>query len=134
MLIALASLAIPVVSLVDAVWAQWTFALLALGVPVALMAIGAARGGRVGWLGGFFTCVLALLLASGVAVLSHAGADVPDGAWFGLPPSFVAFAFGVWIVPFVATIAAYALSFVEFGISSDDLDRLRRLAAPRDDT
>jgi hypothetical protein len=132
-LLALASVAIPVVSFVDAVWAQWTFALLALGFPVALMAVGAARGGRVGWLGGVFVGLLALLVASGVAILSGAGAESRIGDWLGLPASFVAFALGVWLLPFVLTIAAYARAFDRFGISTDDLDRLRRTAGPRVD-
>lgn len=130
-LLALASVAIPVVSFFDAVWAQWTFALLALGFPVALMAIGAARGGRVGWLGGVFACLLALLVTSGVTIVSSAGADSHAGGWLGLPASFVVFALGVWLVPFVLTIAAYARSFERFGVSTDDLDRLRRAAGRR---
>jgi len=132
-LLAIAAVAIPVVSFTAAAWAGWAFALLSLAFPIALMSIGAARRGRVGWLGGVFVGLLALLVASGVAVLLHAGADASDDAWFGLPSSFVAFALGVWIVPFAITIAAYALSFAEFGISNDDLDRLGRLTAPRDD-
>lgn len=130
-MLGVASVAIPAVSFVEAAWAQWVFALLALGFPVALMAIGAARGGRVGWLGGVFVGLLALLIASGVVILSSAGAESHAGGWRGLPTSFVVFALGVWLVPFVLTIAAYARSFERFGVSTDDLERLRRAAGRR---
>lgn len=92
-------------------WAGAAFVALAVAFPVALAALGAARGRRGG-------AVLAVLAAVGLALeaafftlLALAG-RVPETPWpGGLPLAVWVLLAGVWGVPLVVVPLLYAWSF-----------------------
>jgi len=96
--------------------------------PVALMALGTARG-RIGWLR-WPLLGLWLVLAGGWAALlalPHGGGDL--GA---LPLGTAIMLFVMVPVPFAIVCWAYARSFSSLGLRDEDLERLRRLREQRD--
>ncbi|HYN20392.1 MAG TPA: hypothetical protein VE078_05495 [Thermoanaerobaculia bacterium] len=120
-LLALATLA----SLLGSCWpAPWLAALGNAAFPVALIAIGTARGERLGpvrlpllLLGLVIAGVFAALL-----VLPHGGSDVGP-----LPLGTALLLFVLVPVPFLVMTWAYAASFDRWFLRQDDLDRIRRI-------
>lgn len=112
---------------IDASLAGLVFALVAGAFPSALIALGAARGGRPGSLG--WICLgLAVLLDGGLAglwALDRAGAATTPIA--GLPAALLVLLIGLWAAPMAFTLWAYTAHFDQFGIDADDLQRLRAL-------
>lgn len=109
--------------------APWIGA-LAGGVmlPLALMALGAARRGRLGrlWLP---LVAIALVFAAGwwaILALPHGGPDVA-----GLPLATWLMIFVLIPLPLVVTGLAYALTFDRLGLSTEDLERVRSARRPR---
>jgi hypothetical protein len=102
----------------------WLAAVAVALLPVALMGMGAARKGRLGWLGWPFL-LLGLIFSGGLLVLlalPHGGPDVG-----GLPLGTVLMLVGIVAVPFVITSWAYVAGFGRAGVRDEDLERLRRL-------
>jgi hypothetical protein len=96
-------------------------------LPLALMALGAARGGRLGrlWIPLLAT---ALILAVGwwaVLALPQGGPDV-----LGLPLATALMIFVLIPLPLAVTGLAYALSFDRLGLSDGDLARVRAAKRP----
>jgi len=105
--------------------ASW-IAVLASGVafPVALIALGAARNGRLGWLSGSLLLFGLILVGGLLAVfgLPRGGPDV-----FGLPAGTAIMIFVLVPVPLVGLGWLYAALFDRHGLRVEDLERLRRL-------
>jgi len=94
--------------------------------PVALIALGAARGGRLQGLRWPLVILWIVLAGSFLALLAfpHGGPDV-----LGVPLALALMLFVLVPVPFVLVCWAYA---ARFELRDEDLERLRRLGRPRD--
>lgn len=107
-------------------WAAW---LMALGIPTALVAVmvlGAARGGRIGRLAlpfAFSFCVLAAGFCLAVALPADSAAGAP--LYLGLPLRAAIVIYGIGLFPIVVLPIAYALTFHEQTLNADDLERVR---------
>jgi hypothetical protein len=104
--------------------APWLAAFGGATFPVALIALGAARNGRLGvlWipLGALWA-----LLAGGLAAVLALPAGGPDVA--GLPLATALMIFVLVPIPLIGLGLLYAFSFGRLGIREEDLDRMRRL-------
>ncbi|MFW6079233.1 MAG: hypothetical protein ACODAE_06415, partial [Gemmatimonadota bacterium] len=111
-------------------WAVWAFALATPASLVAVMALGAARAGRLGPLGGAFALVF-LLLAGGFALVLLLPPEDPTDPvlWLGLPRRAAVLIYGVGLVPLVLVPVAYALTFDSLTLDAEQLERVRRIAA-----
>jgi hypothetical protein len=102
----------------------WLAAFGGATFPVALIALGAARRGRLGGLG-LPLGALWLLLAGGLAavlVLPGGGPDVG-----GLPAATAMMIFVLVPVPLLGLGCLYAVSFGRHGLREEDLERMRRM-------
>jgi NADH:ubiquinone oxidoreductase subunit 6 (subunit J) len=111
------------------VWAAW---LLALGIPLALVAImilGATRGRRgIGALRIPFAFVgLVLVIGFGAALALPATEGPLSTLWLGLPARAAIVIYGVGLLPIVVLPVAYALTFETQTLSAEDLERVRAL-------
>jgi hypothetical protein len=105
----------------------WLAAFAGATFPVALIALGAARGGRLGRLG-IALVLLWLFLAGGlgaILALPHGG---PDAA--GLPLATALMIFVLVPVPLLLLGFLYAVTF-DRDLRPEDLERLRRLRETR---
>jgi hypothetical protein len=122
--LAVASPLMLVLFLVGGPTAEWTFAVLVMGYPVALIVVAVA--GRVG-AGRVLLAVLGLLLfleACAVAMLLLRE-RVVDGPWVGgLPAAAAVQLYGLFVVPLVLVAMVYALTFDRFEMRDEDLRRL----------
>ena len=107
--------------------AAWLAAFAGATFPVALIALGAARSGRLGRLG-FALVLLWLFLAGGLAAILALPAGGPDVA--GLPLATALMIFVFVPVPLLALSLLYAVTFGR-GLQQEDLERLRELRAER---
>jgi hypothetical protein len=101
----------------------WLAVLAGALFPVSLMALGAAREGRLGRLA-VPILILGTVLAAGLALavfLSKGGPDV-----LGLPLETALMIFVVVPVPLLLTCLVYAFTFDRLGLRPEDLDRVRR--------
>ena len=105
--------------------AAWAFALVSVPFPVLLMAVGAARGGRLGRLAGPLL-LLALLLEGGAVALLALPAGGPTLA--GFPPGTLLMLLVLVPAALVLVAGAYAATFDRFAPAPEDLERLCRLA------
>jgi hypothetical protein len=112
--------------------AVWPVAALALGLPVALMALGARRSGAAGKparsrrLAIGLVVLLALLEGAGLGIVAFAGRGVVTAG--GLPVGLVLLLAGLWALPLVVSGWVFAASFDGF-LPPDDLERVRRARA-----
>ncbi len=125
-LLALAAPAVLLAFCVSGPAGPWIGA-LAGGVmlPLALMILGAARRGRLGrlWLPLLAT---ALVFAAGwwaILALPHGGPDIAEIA--GLPLATALMIFVLIPLPLLLTGLAYALTFDRWGLTPEDLERVR---------
>jgi hypothetical protein len=107
-------------------WAPWP---MALGMPAALVAImvlGAARGGRVGKLAIPFA-FSGVVLAAGFALALALPADerAASPLYLGLPLRAAIVIYGIGIFPIVVLPIAYALTFHEQTLNAADIERVR---------
>jgi hypothetical protein len=104
--------------------APWLAAFGGATFPVALIALGAVRRGR---LGGLWIPLgaLWLLLAGGLAVVLTLPAGGPDVA--GLPLATALMIFVLVPIPLLGLGLLYAFSFDRLGVREEDLDQMRRL-------
>jgi hypothetical protein len=108
------------------------FAVLAVAFPVALIALGAARQGRLGPLTAPLTLLLVILEGSLVGMLILRG-QVLDGPWVaGLPLAAAIQLFGMWLMPLGLVALVYAITFDSFTLREEDLGRLERLIQPEE--
>jgi hypothetical protein len=124
----LLALAAPAVLLAFCLGWPWAGAVTGgVVLPLALMALGAARQGRLGrlWLPLLAT---GLVFAAGwwaILALPHGGPDV-----LGLPLATALMIFVLIPVPLVVTGLAYALTFDRLGLTPEDLERVRAARRP----
>ena len=106
-------------------WGAWVAALTGAVFPVALMGLGAARQGRLGALR-WALLALGLILAGGLAAVLA----LPDGGpdVLGLPLATAILVFAVIPIPLALVGLTYALTFERWGITDEDLDRIRRFS------
>lgn len=112
-------------------WAPW---LLAIGIPVALvgvMVMGAARGrgGIKKLLIPFAFVGILLTLGFCLALGLPANESAQSSLLFGLPLRAAIIIYGVGMIPIVILPVAYALTFETQTLSSDDLEKVRKLGA-----
>jgi hypothetical protein len=124
--VASAAAAILAVSWSGSAAAQWTFALLGVAFPPALVWIAVARRRPSLRLSLSVAVLFGLLEASTVAVLALRNPGGWDRWLLGLPPAGLVFLLGLWLLPFVLTTWAHATTFDSAGLGPDDLDALRR--------
>ncbi|HVG43369.1 MAG TPA: hypothetical protein VM890_01525 [Longimicrobium sp.] len=107
-------------------WAPWP---MAMGIPAALLAVmvlGASRGGRVGRLAIPFA-FSALVLGGGFALALALPATAAPGAplYLGLPLRAAIVLYGIGLFPIVVLPIAYALTFSEQTLNAEDIERVR---------
>lgn len=120
--IALAAVAGLVASLVGGSFAAAVFAAATVLIPVALIALGAARCGRLGRPLAWVLAAVTLLLGASLAALFLVR---------GAAATAVLFA-GVWLVPLFLVGLGYALTFDRHGLTVEDLERLREVVGGAD--
>lgn len=113
-------------------WAAWAMAIGTSALLVSLMALGAMRRGRLGWLWIPIGFTFAVLAGGFCLALSMGPAAADSDLWLGLPPAAAVVLYGVGILPFLAVPAAYALSFDEMTLSEADLARVAAAMAIRE--
>ncbi len=102
------------------------FVLLAAAFPVALIALGAQRGGSLGPLLWPLATLLLILEAGFIAMLALRG-SVAAAPWLGgLPLATAVQFYGLFLLPLALVSFAYAWTFERFGLRREDLDELRR--------
>ena len=102
------------------------FAALAMAVPVALIALGAQRRGRLGPLLWPLVALLMILEGCVFAMLWLRG-SVLTAPWIGgLPLAAAVQFYGLFLAPMALVSLAYAWTFDRFGLRQEDLDDLRR--------
>ncbi len=130
-LLALAALASLAAFGLDAAPAPWLATFAGATFPVALIALGGIRQGRLGALA-LPLALLWLLLAGGlgaVLALPHGGPDVAVAG--GLPLATALMIFVLVPVPLLGLGWLFAARFDRHGVSEEDLDRMRRLRRSR---
>ena len=108
------------------------FALLATAFPVALIALGAQRRGRLGPL--LWPLVVLLLILEGcfLAMLAFRG-QILELPWIGgLPLATAVQFYGLFLLPLALVSFAYAWTFDRFGLRQEELDDLRRRFGRKD--
>ena len=107
------------------------YSVLAVAYPVALIAVGARRGGRLRPLAPALVLLLLCLVGSVLAMLALRGSVADGGLWIlGLPLATTIFIWGIWLLPLVVVSLAYALTFERFTLRDEDLRRLAELRRP----
>jgi hypothetical protein len=109
-------------------WADGLLAVAAGAFPVALIALGAARRGRLGRpLAAIFLTLLVLLVGSLAFLVAVAGRGAGLPRVGGVPLAAVIEIAGLFLAPFGLVVVGYALTFDRWGLAAEDLARLRRL-------
>ena len=106
--------------------AEVLFALLVTALPVALMALGASRRGRLGGLGVAFLLLLVWLEGLVLAILLLGGDVLAQPRVAGLPLKAALQVYGLGLGTLVFVVLAYALFFDAGGLSEQDLEAIRK--------
>lgn len=130
--IGLSSLLLTVFCLIGGGLAGLGFATIAMAFPALLMLLGIARAdGRLRAAAGPIVVLLLALEACLVGMLVFQG-QVADGPWFlGLPAAASIQIYGIFLAPMALVALGFALTFADFEVADDDLERLRELAGRR---
>ena len=107
-----------------ALGSSWLAAFGGATFPVALIALGAARQGRLEGIGAPLTA-LWLLLAGGLAAILILPGGGPDMA--GLPLATALMIFVLIPVPLLGLGLLYAFSFGRHGLREEDLERMQAM-------
>lgn len=105
--------------------AAWTFALLTAAFPVALMALGAARRGRLGRAAWALAGLLVMAEGTAAGVLLLGGGGAAGASLAGFPLATAVLLAGVWLLPLPLATLAYAWAFDDTGIGPEHLASLR---------
>ncbi len=101
------------------------FAVLAVAFPIALIAVGAARGGRLGPLAWPLGLLLLVLEVSMLGMIALRG-RLPELPWVGgLPLAAAIQLYGMWLAPLALVALVYALTFDRFTLTDEALRRFR---------
>ena len=131
--LAVAALAILGASFVGGPVSSTLLLLFAAGFPLALIVLGASRGGRLGRAAVPIALLLLLVEGSFVALLVARG-RVLDGPWIaGLPIAAAIQLYGLFVLPLAVTSIGFALAFRDFDVADGELERLRALGPGRDE-
>lgn len=103
--------------------AEWLFAALAMGFPVALIALGGSRREGLGRLRIPLVVLLVLFETSLVGILVLHGRA---GPW-GYPLTTLVLIVGMWFLPLLVTAWGYAQTFAESGIDDALVERLEKM-------
>ena len=125
-----APLAILLLFLFDVRALSWLFTLLVMGFPVALIALGVSRNGRVGRVSLPLLVLAAMLLFGGLGVLYFNGSEISGP--FGLPLSLHILLVSLWLGPLLVTTLTYAATFSDLGIDDELLGRLKQMRRERE--
>jgi hypothetical protein len=109
--------------------ASWLAAFGGATFPVALIALGASRQGRLDGLG-LPLGALWVLLAGGLAAVLALPAGGPDIG--GLPAATALMIFVLVPVPLLGLGLLYAVSFGRHGLRDEDLERMRQMRRSRE--
>ena len=109
-------------------WSAWAMGMGTAVVMVASMALGAARGGRIGRLKLPFALVFLILAGGFAAALALPPETAESPLFLGLPPRAAVVLLGIGLLPLLIMPVAYALTFDEMTLSEEDLARVRRQA------
>jgi hypothetical protein len=104
------------------------FGVAGFAFPPALIAIGAARDGRIGTLAVPLLLITLLLEGCALGMLLLSDGAGPDEFWLGLPRATAIMLYGLWLSPLLLVSLVYAWHFERFGLRAEDLRRLRRLS------
>jgi hypothetical protein len=104
------------------------FGVAAFAFPPILIALGAARRGRIGPLAIPLLLIAVLLEGSVAVMLLLSGAGESGKLWLGLPPATAVLLYGLWLSPLLAVSFVYAWHFGRFGPREEDLRRIRALS------
>jgi hypothetical protein len=111
-------------------WGEWLFMLGTVTTLVSMMALGAARHGRIGVLALPFGLVFGILTVGFGTALALADPDPLDPVlWLGLPPRAAIIMYGIGLVPILLVPLVYALTFERQTLSEDDWRRVREAGA-----
>ena len=102
------------------------FALASAVFPVALMAVGASRGGRIGPVVWPLAVLQTLLLAVMVGLFAFRGEAESGPWWGGLPAAAAVQIYGLFLLPLLLSSIGYARTFKSFSLRERDLEDLRR--------
>lgn len=106
-------------------WSELLLLLLASAFPVALIALGAARGGRLGPLRWPLLLLLLLLIGTMLGMWVLRG-QVLEAPWLGgLPLAAALQLLGLFLLPLLAVALTYAWTFERWGLRDEDLARLQ---------
>ena len=104
---------------------QLCFSAVGLGFPIALMALGVRRNGRLGPLAIPLSALL-LILEVGLVLLLNLEGRSGSLPWIlGLPVGMAVQIYLMTLVPLAITTAFYAQTFETFTLTSADLERVR---------
>jgi hypothetical protein len=111
-------------------WAAWLLAAGSCLSIVAMMAVGASRGGRIRrGLAAALALVLAVVGGGFAFLLALPAVDASTPSlWLGLPPRASVLLYGIGLLPFFIVPVAYALTFDAETLSEADLERIRSAA------
>lgn len=109
----------------------WVFALVSMSFPIALMALGGQRQGRLGPLRFPLAALWLLLVGSVVAMILLTGSDKQVGFLGGFPLSTAVMLGVLWLAPLVLVGWAYAATFDSFTLTEQDLRRYEELRRER---
>lgn len=107
-------------------WAAWLMAIGTTLSLIAMMAVGAARQGRIGRRLAVALAAVLAVVGGGFGVLlalPPAGGEAP--LWLGLPPRAAVLLYGIGLVPFFIVPVVYAWTFDELTLSEADMERVR---------
>jgi hypothetical protein len=110
--------------------ARWSVPAFIVGVSLAtgaMMALGAARGGRLGVLWAPILITVAIVVVGLMVAWAMPGADEP--LWFGLPRRAAIVLYGVGLLPMFVLPLSYALTFDRVTLRAEDLARVRSARA-----
>lgn len=107
------------------------FAFVAGIFPVALIALGSSRRGRLGPMAWVLLALGVILEGTIIALLLLRGTVLTGPAWLGLPRVAAVQLLGLFVLPLLVTGFGYAWTFDQWTLREDDLARLRTSVARR---
>ena len=126
--LAVAAAAILAFSLVGGQLAAVGFTAVAAAFPFALMALGAARRGRLGRAAVPIAVAFVLVELAMLGMLALRG-RVLEGPWLaGLPLAAALQLYGIFLLPLAVIALGFGLTFRRLEVDEEELERLRRLA------